>query len=95
MYFFIFTNYKNVVDSIYPNLPFGLAQQGKAFRNEISPRDFIFRDRECEQMEIEYFVHPQNWESEFEKLLQEYRNYLTDVLGLPKSMIHEYIKKRQ
>lgn len=86
----IFTNYKNVVDSIYPNLPFGLAQQGKAFRNEISPRDFIFRDRECEQMEIEYFVHPQNWESEFEKLLQEYRNYLTDVLGLPESMIHEY-----
>ncbi|MDN5819502.1 MAG: glycine--tRNA ligase, partial [bacterium] len=42
----IFTNYKNIVDNFYPNLPFGLAQQGKAFRNEISPRDFIFRSRE-------------------------------------------------
>ena len=54
----IFTNFKNVVDTIYPDLPFGIAQQGKAFRNEISPRDFILRDRECSQMEIEYFVHP-------------------------------------
>jgi glycyl-tRNA synthetase len=50
----IFTNFKNVVDTIYPDVPFGLAQQGKAFRNEISPRDFIFRSREFEQMEIEY-----------------------------------------
>ena len=49
----IFTNFKNVVDSIYPDVPFGLAQQGKAFRNEISPRDFVFRSREFEQMEIE------------------------------------------
>src|SRR3954468_15702285 len=58
----IFTNYKNVVDSFYPDLPFGIAQQGKAFRNEISPRDFIFRSREFEQMEIEYFVDPAKWE---------------------------------
>jgi len=62
----IFTNYKNVVDSFYPALPFGLAQQGKAFRNEISPRDFIFRSREFEQMEIEYFVDPAKWEEAFE-----------------------------
>ncbi len=48
----IFTNYRNIVDSFYPDLPFGIAQQGKAFRNEISPRDFIFRSREFEQMEI-------------------------------------------
>ena len=54
----IFTNYKNVIDTFYPDLPFGLAQQGKAFRNEISPRDFIFRSREFEQMELEYFCHP-------------------------------------
>ena len=54
----IFTNYKNVLDSFYPDLPFGIAQMGKAFRNEISPRDFIFRSREFGQMEIEYFVHP-------------------------------------
>ena len=58
----IFTNFKNVVDTFYPDLPFGIGQQGKAFRNEISPRDFIFRSREFEQMEIEYFVHPDNWE---------------------------------
>ncbi len=54
----IFTNYKNVVDSFYPDIPFGIAQIGKAFRNEISPRDFVFRCREFEQMEIEYFIHP-------------------------------------
>lgn len=62
----IFTNFKNVVDSFYPDVPFGLAQQGKAFRNEISPRDFVFRSREFEQMEIEYFVHPEKWEESFE-----------------------------
>ena len=54
----IFTNYKNVVDSFYPDLPFGIGQQGKAFRNEISPRDFIFRSREFEQMELEFFIKP-------------------------------------
>ncbi len=63
----IFTNYKNVVDSFYPDLPFGIAQQGKAFRNEISPRDFVFRSREFEQMEVEYFVRPEKWEEAFEQ----------------------------
>jgi glycyl-tRNA synthetase len=85
----IFTNYKNVVDSLYPDLPFGLAQQGKAFRNEISPRDFIFRSREFEQMEIEYFVDPKNWEEEFDKLLKDVHKFLEEVIGLPKAMIHE------
>ena len=85
----IFTNYKNVVDSFYPSLPFGLAQQGKAFRNEISPRDFVFRSREFEQMEIEYFVKPENWESEFEKLLQLVREFLTEKMGLPKESLFE------
>ncbi len=51
----IFVNYKNVIDSFHPKLPFGIGQIGKAFRNEITPRDFIFRVRELEQMEIEYF----------------------------------------
>lgn len=86
----IFTNFKNVVDTIYPNLPFGIAQQGKAFRNEISPRDFILRDRECSQMEIEYFVKPDTWEAEFEKLRAEQHEFLEQVIGLPKEMIHEY-----
>ncbi|MGZ6005400.1 MAG: glycine--tRNA ligase [Candidatus Saccharimonadales bacterium] len=84
----IFTNYKNVVDSFYPDVPFGIAQQGKAFRNEISPRDFVFRSREFEQMEIEYFVHPDKWEEAFElwrKLVWEW----TEALGLPKESVHE------
>ena len=85
----IFTNYKNVVDSFYPSLPFGLAQQGKAFRNEISPRDFVFRSREFEQMEIEYFVNPKNWESEFEKLLNLVREFLTEKMGLPQNSLYE------
>lgn len=84
----IFTNYKNVVDTLYPDLPFGLAQQGKAFRNEISPRDFIFRSREFEQMEIEYFVHPDNWEKEFEKWVILVHEWLNG-LGLSKEKVHE------
>lgn len=84
----IFTNYKNVVDSFYPDLPFGMAQQGKAFRNEISPRDFIFRSREFEQMEIEYFVEPDKWHESFDALLANIHEYL-NVLGLPSDKIHE------
>ncbi len=84
----IFTNYKNVVDSFYPDLPFGIAQQGKAFRNEISPRDFIFRSREFEQMEIEYFIDPANWEAEFEKWVALVHDW-TNALGLPAESVHE------
>jgi len=84
----IFTNFKNVVDTIYPDMPFGLAQQGKAFRNEISPRDFIFRSREFEQMEIEYFVHPDNWQAEFEKWITAIHAWCV-ALGLPTDSVHE------
>lgn len=63
----MFVNFKNVMDSIHPKMPFGLGQIGKAFRNEIAPRDFVFRAREFEQMEIEYFVHPSAWEAKFEE----------------------------
>lgn len=84
----IFTNFKNVVDSFYPDLPFGIAQQGKAFRNEISPRDFVFRSREFEQMEIEYFVHPDKWQESFDMLLGEVHAFL-DRLGLPADKVHE------
>ena len=85
----IFTNYKNVVDTFYPNLPFGLAQQGKAFRNEISPRDFILRDRECSQMEIEYFVHPDTWEDNFEIMRKLQHDFLENTIGLKSESIHE------
>ena len=85
----IFTNYKNVVDSFYPDLPFGIAQQGKAFRNEISPRDFVFRSREFEQMEIEYFVNPNNWQQDFDSLLSSTYKFLTEKMGLNIKDIHE------
>ena len=84
----IFTNFKNVVDSFYPDLPFGIAQQGKAFRNEIAPRDFVFRSREFEQMEIEYFVNPENWQEAFDELLKSTHEFL-EVLGLNPDNIHE------
>ena len=60
----IFVNFKNVVDSSRVKIPFGIAQVGKSFRNEITPRNFTFRVREFEQMEVEFFCHPdtsQNW----------------------------------
>lgn len=84
----IFTNYKNVIDNFYPDLPFGIAQQGKAFRNEISPRDFVFRSREFEQMEVEYFVAEDKWKESFDmwvKLVYEW----CEALGLPKKSLHE------
>lgn len=84
----IFTNFKNVVDSFYPDLPFGIGQQGKAFRNEISPRDFVFRSREFEQMEVEYFVDPEHWEESFEKWRSDILTFLND-LGLNREDIHE------
>ena len=84
----IFTNFKNVVDSFYPDLPFGIAQQGKAFRNEIAPRDFVFRSREFEQMEIEHFVNPENWQEAFDELLKSTHEFL-EALGLDPKNIHE------
>ena len=84
----IFTNFKNVVDTLYPDIPFGIAQQGKAFRNEISPRDFVFRSREFEQMEIEYFVNPENWEVSFEQWRAAIHEWLK-ALGLPDEKVHE------
>jgi len=84
----MFTNFKNIVDTFYPDLPFGVAQIGTSFRNEISPRDFIFRAREFEIMEFEYFIHPDNWEGEFEKWLKLMHEWC-DHLGLPAGKIHE------
>lgn len=63
----IFVNYINVMDSKHPKVPFGIAQIGKAFRNEITPGNFTFRTREFEQMEIEYFVRPEDGDSSYEE----------------------------
>lgn len=84
----IFTNYKNIIDTIYPDIPFGIAQIGKAFRNEISPRDFTFRSREFEQMEIEYFIDPSEWEKEYEQWIKHIYGFLA-LVGLTKDLIHE------
>ncbi len=85
----IFTNYRNVIDSFHPDIPFGIGQQGKAFRNEISPRDFIFRTREFEQMEIEYFVKSEKWEESFEMWRQLVWQYC-EAIGLPTELVHEF-----
>lgn len=84
----IFANFKNVVDSLHPKLPFGIAQIGKAFRNEIAPRDFIFRLRELSQMEVEYFVHPSGWEQAFEEW-RKMMHLFARAIGLPEDMLHE------
>jgi glycyl-tRNA synthetase len=67
----MFVNFANILDSRHPKLPFGLAQIGKSFRNEITPGNFIFRTREFEQMEIEYFVHP----DESDEKLKEWTDF--------------------
>lgn len=84
----MFVNFKNVVDSFHPKLPFGLAQIGKAFRNEIAPRDFVFRSREFEQMEIEYFVKEGDWEERFTYWMKQMYAWM-ELLGLPREQIHE------
>ena len=65
----IYVNFKQVLNSMHMHLPFGIAQIGKAFRNEISPRQFLFRTREFEQMEMQYFIHEQNGKRYFQEFL--------------------------
>jgi glycyl-tRNA synthetase len=84
----MFTNFKNAVDAWHPKLPFGLAQIGKAFRNEIAPRDFLFRTREFEQMEIEYFVRPREWEKYFDEFRRETLKFFA-IIGLAKKDLRE------
>jgi len=84
----MFVNFKNILDTFHPKLPFGMAQIGKAFRNEIAPRDFIFRTREFEQMEIEYFVEPENWEKVFDEFVTEMHAFIKDV-GITKEKVSE------
>src|SRR3990167_507878 len=86
----IFTNFKNVIDSVQPDIPFSIAQIGKAFRNEISPRDFIFRDREMEMMEIEYFIDPKSdWQKTFDYWLEEQKKFFEHI-GIDTSKVHQF-----
>ncbi len=75
----IYVNYKNVLDSARVKIPFGIAQIGKAFRNEITARQFIFRTREFEQMEMQYFTSPDKEMEEYEKLRQARWQYYLDL----------------
>jgi glycyl-tRNA synthetase len=84
----MFVNFKNVLDSLHPKIPFGLAQIGKAFRNEIAPRDFVFRSREFRQMEVEYFVDPKNWKESFEEWKEVMNKWCVEI-GLNKAHVHE------
>ncbi|MCI0597620.1 glycine--tRNA ligase [Candidatus Parcubacteria bacterium] len=71
----IYLNFKNVVDTLQPKIPFGIAQIGKAFRNEISPRNFLFRAREFEQADTQYFVRPNENKDAYEQIKQDRWNW--------------------
>jgi len=86
----MFVDFKNVLETSRKKIPFGIAQIGKAFRNEITPGNFIFRTREFEQMEIEYFVKKNEWEKWFEYWRKEMWTWMIDGLSLKKSNIHEF-----
>ena len=98
----IFTNFKNVVDSTSKSIPFGIAQIGKAFRNEITPRNFIFRVREFEQMELEYFVIPGEDEEAHDLWVQKRLEWWNkqgvpmeniEIYNVPKDELAHYSKK--
>ncbi|MEI7929692.1 MAG: glycine--tRNA ligase, partial [Verrucomicrobiales bacterium] len=79
--------YKNVLDSNRVKLPFGIAQCGKSFRNEINPRNFTFRSREFEQMEIEYFCHPNDGLRLTDEWLETRLNFYGEI-GIPREKLH-------
>ena len=83
----MFVDFKNIIDSTRVSVPFGVAQIGKAFRNEITPGNYIFRTREFEQMEIEYFVYESDWEKYFEEWVNAMQNWI-EFLGINKERIH-------
>ena len=84
----MFVNFKNVLDTMRATLPFGIAQIGKAYRNEISPRDFLFRVREFDLMEFEYFCRESEWEEHFERWRKEMWSWVASV-GIDENMVSE------
>jgi len=85
----MFVDFKNVLDSSRVKVPFGIASQGKAFRNEITPGNFIFRTREFDLMEFEYFIKPEEWEKWFEYWRQQMLQWLEEI-GTDMSKVHEH-----
>ncbi|MBI4121050.1 MAG: glycine--tRNA ligase [Parcubacteria group bacterium] len=84
----MFVNFKNVLDTMRPTLPFGIAQIGKAYRNEIAPRDFLFRVREFDLMEFEYFVKEEEWKEYFTKWKDRMWEWI-DRVGIARESVHE------
>ncbi len=84
----IFLDYKQIIDTMRVKIPFGVGQIGKAFRNEITPGNFVFRVIEFEQMEIEYFIREADWEKTFEEWLAAMHRWC-DLIGLKKERVHE------
>ena len=84
----MFVNFKNIQDSYHPKLPFGIAQIGKSFRNEIAPREFVFRVRELEIMELEYFLKEEDWETMFEYWRKEMHAWF-GLIGLSPEDVQE------
>ncbi|MFW0837868.1 MAG: glycine--tRNA ligase [Candidatus Komeilibacteria bacterium] len=84
----MFVNFKNIVDTMRMRIPFGMGQVGKAFRNEITTENFIFRTREFEQLEVEYFIHPQDWQKHFADWLKIMDDWC-EFIGVPKE---NYVK---
>jgi glycyl-tRNA synthetase len=93
----IFTNYENVRATMRAKLPFGIAQIGKAFRNEISPRDFIFRVRELEQMEMQYFIKPDQQDTVYQQWRDFAWKFLTERLGIREENLqwHDHDEKER
>jgi len=89
----MFVNFINILDSKHPKLPFGLAQIGKAFRNEVTPGNFTFRTREFEQMEIEYFVHPQDADKKLEEWIDYRFNWYIN-LGIKKISLRKRLHSK-
>ena len=85
----MFVDFPHVLDTMRKRVPFGIAQVGKAFRNEITPGNFIFRTREFEQMEIEYFVHPDSWQEQFEAWLSEMHEWIKQT-GIKEEWISNF-----
>lgn len=85
----IFLEFKNVVDTMRVKLPFGIGQIGKAFRNEITPGNFIFRRLEFEQMEIEYFIEEKDWKEVFTSWQKDMKSWC-DMIGLDSKKCHDY-----
>lgn len=92
----IFSNFKNIVDTGRVKIPFGIAQIGKAFRNEITPRNFIFRSREFEQMEIEYFISPdeESWKKHHDEWIKTRYNWFISI-GVKETLLGKEVHPKE